>query len=54
MAETQLLRTIGSFTRPDVQYEIRLGRDGRIYCTCPAWRFRRGKACKHLIAAVTA
>jgi len=30
----------------DRYYSIRLGRDGRIYCTCPGWRFH--KHCKHL------
>jgi hypothetical protein len=29
-------------------YEIRRGDDDVIYCTCPAWRFRR--TCKHLQA----
>ena len=27
-------------------YEIREGKDGKIYCTCPGWRYRRW--CKHL------
>jgi len=33
-------------------YEVRLGKDGEIYCTCPGWRFsgRRNapRTCKHL------
>ena len=36
----------------DKSYEIRVGKDGRVYCTCPAWKFSRGtreeKNCKHL------
>ena len=32
-------------------YEIRQSqKDGRVYCSCPAWRFGRGKDCKHLKA----
>lgn len=30
-------------------YEIRQSmKDGKFYCTCPAWRFGHGKDCKHL------
>ena len=36
------------------EYEIRLGGDGNVYCTCPAWRFsgKNGKprTCKHIKA----
>lgn len=33
----------------DVIYEVRKGHDGVVYCTCPAWRMKQGKAsCKHL------
>lgn len=32
-----------------VVYEIRRGADGVVYCDCPAWRCKGGKAsCKHL------
>lgn len=34
------------------RYEIRRGGDGVIYCSCPAWRFR--KTCKHLDAYLQA
>lgn len=31
-------------------YQIKLGRDGKIYCSCPGWKFCKGssKTCKHL------
>ena len=33
----------------DVIYEVRRGADGVVYCCCPAWRMKQGKAsCKHL------
>ena len=40
-------------------YEIRRGKDGEVYCTCPAWRFSgrdrfhqlvQTRTCKHLEA----
>lgn len=31
------------------KYQIRLGGDSRVYCTCPAWKFSGdAKDCKHL------
>lgn len=32
------------------EHEIRQGRDGVVYCTCPSWRFskERPRTCKHL------
>lgn len=45
-----LLETVRSESRPGVAYEIRRGADGRVYCTCPAWRFSAGHVCKHLTA----
>lgn len=39
---------VASFTNGNT-YEIRQGRDGRTYCSCPSWRFSKGeKTCKHL------
>ena len=33
----------------DVTYEVRKGHDQVIYCTCPAWRMKQGRAsCKHI------
>lgn len=32
-------------------YELRTGRDGVFYCTCPAWRYSKDhKPCKHMRA----
>jgi hypothetical protein len=44
------LATVPSLTSPGKVYEIRLGKDGRTYCTCKAWQYGRGKPCKHLRA----
>jgi hypothetical protein len=39
---------IASFTNGNT-YEIRRGRDGRLWCGCPSWRFAKGeKTCKHM------
>ena len=43
----QVLATVHSFSNGDT-YEIRKGADGVVYCSCPAWRFGRGKPCKHI------
>ena len=36
-------------------YELWLGKDDNLYCTCPAWKFSKGtkeeKMCKHIRAA---
>lgn len=45
-----VLATVDSDSRVGVQYEIRLGGDDRVYCTCPAWRFSKSRDCKHLRA----
>ena len=44
--EFEVLETNSSASNPAVTHEIRRGGDGIIYCTCPAWRFRR--TCRHL------
>ena len=47
--ELIVLQTVASKSNPDKHYEIRLGGDNRVYCTCPAWKFSKGtKDCKHL------
>jgi predicted nucleic acid-binding Zn finger protein len=43
-----VLKTVDSLSRPGQTYQIRIGGDGAMYCTCPAWRFGKGKDCKHL------
>jgi hypothetical protein len=35
------------------EYEIRRGKRGAIYCTCPGWRYQKGvsvryRSCKHM------
>jgi len=44
------LETVKSDTNPNKYYEIRVGGDNHVYCTCPAWRFSQTnpKMCKHL------
>ena len=51
MLTPMVLKEIESRSTPGLTYEMRLGRDGVVYCTCPAWKFSRGfKTCKHLRA----
>lgn len=56
MAAT-LITMVASSSNPAVQHEIRLGGDGVVYCTCPAWRFQRkspsARQCKHMRAAAS-
>ena len=47
--EIKVVRVVESSSRPGVKYEIRLGHDHRLYCTCPGWKFG-GRTCKHLRA----
>lgn len=51
-AEYRVVRTWPSSKGDGKVYELREGRDGQVYCTCPAWRFskERPRTCKHLAA----
>jgi hypothetical protein len=44
------MATVTSDSNPDHLYELRLGLDGRVYCTCPSWKFH-GHCCKHMMKA---
>jgi hypothetical protein len=47
--EPMVLGKFASDSTPGRFYEIRRGKDGRVYCTCPSWKFSKGsKTCKHL------
>ena len=50
-----VLATNPSSSNPTKTYQIRLGHDRRVYCTCPSWKFSKGdhKTCKHLRAYET-
>lgn len=67
IAEEQgpVIAEVPSTSNPSKKYQIRLGGDGNVYCSCPAWKYQKGKAphervCKHMkglakqIAQVTA
>jgi hypothetical protein len=41
-----VLDVVKSSSNPDRTYEIRLGADDRVYCTCIGWRYHHH--CKHL------
>jgi hypothetical protein len=52
MATGTVITTVqGSAAEP---YEIRLGGDGNVYCTCPSWKFQKlppkERTCKHMKA----
>lgn len=44
------------WTRDHVWEVRRSKKDGNVYCTCPAWRFRKDKSttCKHCVAVLNA
>ena len=50
--DDRTIMVVESKSRPGVTYQIRQGRDDRIYCTCPSWKFSKGKnkTCKHMKA----
>lgn len=48
VTQARVLAQIPSKSNPAKSYEIRLGGDGVVYCTCPAWKLHGNKWCKHL------
>lgn len=55
-AAKTVLATFASKSNPGHRHEVRVGADGNIYCTCPAWRFQHNhpmnRVCKHTKAVV--
>lgn len=47
-----VIRTFESKSRPGVQYQVRVGGDKKLYCTCPGWRYAKAghKGCCHVKA----
>jgi hypothetical protein len=49
----RLMAVVPSHSNPLKGYEIRLGADANVYCTCPSWRFKKlpvgARACKHIL-----
>lgn len=47
-----VIATVPSESNPSKSYEIRLGKDGNVYCNCPAWKYQKippaDRTCKHL------
>ena len=43
---------VPSESNPEKEYEIRLGKDGNFYCSCPAWKNMKkpvkDRICKHI------
>ena len=46
VTESKVLERYESKSKPGSFNEIRLGRDGAVYCSC--WQWRINKWCKHL------
>jgi len=47
--EMDILAGYRSDSNPDKMYYIHKGRDGVIYCDCPAWKFSKPHNCRHLV-----
>lgn len=52
--EARLIRTWPSSGKKGGVYELRMGGDGEVYCSCPGWKFSkdRPRVCKHIKAWV--
>lgn len=42
------LKAIASHTYEDVTYKLTVTENGNVRCSCPAYRFGKGKPCKHI------
>lgn len=53
-----LVQSFPSRTSAGVTHDVRRGRDGVLYCTCPSWRFQESRAphrrtnCRHIRAVL--
>lgn len=49
-----IIATVPSKSDPEKTYEIRMGKDGNMYCSCPAWKYQKkspkDRTCKHIDA----
>lgn len=56
VAQKTLLAQYPSKSRPGFSYDVCLGADGNVYCSCPAWRFQHlhpsNRSCLHTKDAV--
>ena len=54
MATGNVIAYVPSSSDPSKSYEVRLGGDGNVYCTCPNWKFQKlppkERTCKHMKA----
>lgn len=50
--ETTVLATVPSQSDPSKTYTIKMGKDGNVYCDCPAWKYQKAspkeRTCKHI------
>jgi len=52
MASPGPLAVMRSMSNPNKAYQVTLGEDGVVHCSCPAWRFQKlppsERKCKHI------
>lgn len=52
LEETTVLATVPSQSDPSKTYTIKMGKDGNVYCDCPAWKYQKvspkERTCKHI------